>query len=84
MKEIEDKIKYWKAEFNEAEATHIVDNIAFCRGMVSGLESALRSIKQPCNTQMHMDKEPCGVCSNGKRNYPGPNFCGFCGRALSQ
>jgi hypothetical protein len=77
-------LERWKADYRKALKSWDDSACFLLKYRIEVFESALNYFKRPSNTRMHMDTKPCEVCSDGKRNYPGPNFCGFCGRALSQ
>ena len=55
-------------------------------GVLQGIDAALKYSNQPPNSQMHMDKEPCGYCEAAKKSeyFDGFSFCPNCGMALSQ
>jgi len=47
------------------------------------VRSLIAIAEGPCNTRMHVDKEPCEQCQWYKRNTR-LRHCGDCGKALSQ
>ena len=84
MRNITENIGLWKANKDIHECDGHKEHYQFSRGVIYGLELARESIIKPCNTQMHVDKEPCRFCKiliGGMKHH---NFCWNCGRALSQ
>lgn len=87
LKEIRDIIENWEANRELAAIEKRTEDSKYASAVIFGLTLALGSVKQPCNTQMQIDTEPCSRCSNWLTNHlrinKGKKFCSYCGRALS-
>jgi len=82
IKRVEQLRKRWKACKPPDENIHGIISIKKCKGGVIALEQALDILKQPSNTTMQIDTEPCVNCNFYKTNVRF-RFCPDCGLALS-
>ena len=76
-------LERWKAARDKAYATDKVILGNNYKHRVIGLLAAHEIFTRPPNTRMHMGKEPCPFEHDEWRQL-GYNFCGHCGKALSQ
>ena len=84
IEQIEKLLTEWKARESQAKEKGWTGREYDASNIVFGIIRALEILKQPSNTQLHEDKEPCAECEKEKKNYPWPPFCKWCGRALHQ
>lgn len=84
IEELEQLLNKWKAVFKKTSRSK-VQAYNYAEGSVDGLETAIGIIKDPSNTQMHVDtKARCDKCKNWNDKSIMVNFCYNCGRPLSQ
>jgi len=58
---IEETLKEWKDKLSECTDDESQEGM-YIQGWIDCLEMVLRNIKQPSNTQMHMDAFECKNC----------------------
>ncbi len=80
IEQIELYLKSWKAGL-DANKTH--DDRVKAEGHIEGCEAAIRILKEPSNTRMHVDTNPCKYCV-ADIDDEFLDYCAKCRRALSQ
>lgn len=84
IKELEQLLDVWKAAMEEHKRIGNLKPAKNIKIRMKGLSTAIAILKEPSNTQMHVDtKAPCDNCWYWK-DKQGTKHCGDCGRLLSQ